>query len=91
VSRGRSADAILAAAPELAVAALVERALGVLVTTLRHRHPIVDDFEQPNDPRAVRRARRVIARAERMRDAIHGYASAVRCTYEPDSSDDLPF
>ncbi len=45
----------------------------------------------PNDPRAVRRARRVIARAERMREAMRGYTSAVHCTYEPDPSDDLPF
>lgn len=91
MTRRLGVDEILVAAPELGIASLVDRALHLLASTLRHRHPTADEFERPNDPRAVRRARRLIARAERTRDAIGKYTSAVRSTFEPDCSDDLPF
>lgn len=85
------ADPLLAAAPELAVVAIVERALDVLVTTLRNEHPTVDDPGRRDDPRSLRRARQLIERIECSRAALQRYTQAVREGFEVAPGDDLPF
>lgn len=85
------AEALLAAAPELAVVAIVERALDVLVTTLRNEHPTVDDLGRRDDPSSLSRARQLIERIERTRAALLRYTHAVRQGFEVAPGDDLPF
>lgn len=84
-------DALLAAAPELAIVALVERAIELLDIAIRNEHPTLGDLHRPDDPPSLRAARSLLRRAERTRPAIRAYALAVRRALALDPVDDLPF
>jgi hypothetical protein len=83
----------LAAAPELAALAMLDRALAVVISALHAEHPSLIGALQPgaDDPPARRHAHRLIQTARYMRCALARYRLAVRQTLLTPDSDDLPF
>lgn len=88
------APKLLAAAPELAALALLDRALAVAVRALLAEHPTL--AVQPDPGRAdaitVAKARQLLAVVRPLRRAVARYRLAVRKSLLPHTADDdLPF
>lgn len=85
----------LAAAPELAALAMLDRALVVAVRALSAEHPTLADRHVPaqDEPHSLRQARLLVQTALTLRRALKRYRLAVRAALlAPDSeTDDLPF
>ena len=80
---------LLAAAPELATLALLERALTVCATALLAEHPTLDhDLRPEPEPPSLREARRLLAAAQRFRRSVVRYRSAVIHSLVPRHDDD---
>ena len=73
---------------ELAEFALLDAALDVSARSLRHEHPAVAFWPQPNGPGSVRVARRPVAKILRLRNEIRRYRG--RLPRDP-RFDDYPF
>ena len=68
----------LLAAPELVMIQLLEHALSAPRPALLAEHPLLDDdFSAPEDPPVRRRARVVLAHADRLRRALDAYRREV--------------
>lgn len=84
----------LSRAPELAALTLVEQALHVSVLSLVAEHPTLQNDPTPQDPRSLRRARRLLTAASTFRRALSSYRDAVYralCPCPPPLDDDLNF
>jgi hypothetical protein len=85
----------LAAAPELAVLAMLDRALMIAVQVLIAEHPTLAAHPAPpdHDPPSLREARRLVRAARTLRRGLARYRLAVRAALlAPDSeTDNLPF
>lgn len=88
------APKLLAAAPELAALALLDRALAVAVRALLAEHPTLALLPEPGRVEAttVARARQLLAAIRPLRRAVACYRLAVRKSLLPHpADDDLPF
>lgn len=69
---------LLAAAPELALLALLDSALAICTSALIAEHPTLEHDLRPDpEPPSLREARRLIAAAQRFRCTVDGYRNAV--------------
>lgn len=80
-------------APELAALAIVQDALHTALVALYAAHPTLDDFAAPNEPPSLRRARRLVAAASSLGQALERYRATVYDVLAPPapSDDDLLF
>jgi hypothetical protein len=69
---------LLAAAPELAVLALLDSALAICTSALRAEHPTLDHDLRPDpEPPSLREARRLLAAAHCFRCTVDRYRNTV--------------
>lgn len=89
----RPSPKTLRAAPELATIALLEDVVRTTVVALIAAHPDIDVPAEPREPRTRRRARALIAAADRIYLALDRYSCAVVADlYDgPDDEEGLPF
>lgn len=84
---------LLGAAPELVVVDLVDTALGALIVAIAVEHPAVDTDDDPwtSAPPTLRRARRLVRAARRLRADLDRYRLEVEQALRDAPDDQMPF